>query len=138
MTESAAISIARVYDHPARGRAAHVLVDRLWPRGISKESLGLADWIPDVAPSHALRKWFGHEAAKWPEFQDRYRAELDANAAAVERCLAWCQKGPVVLLYGAKDRDHNQAVVLAGYLRAALEAAGGAGEATMQDKEGRP
>jgi uncharacterized protein YeaO (DUF488 family) len=105
--------------------AARLLIDRLWPRGLRKDALALDDWIPEVAPSHALRRWFGHDPAKWEEFQARYRAELDASPDAVERCLAWCRKGPVVLLYGAKDRDHNQAVVLSAWLRAAL-AEGGA------------
>lgn len=120
MTGKVQIGIARAYDGPDGAAAAHILVDRLWPRGIRKEALGADDWIADVAPSTALRKWFGHEPAKWQEFQARYHAELDANPAAVERCLAWCRKGPVVLLYGAKDRERNQAVVLADYLGRAL------------------
>lgn len=125
MTGAAGISVARVYDGGDTGTAARLLIDRLWPRGLRKDALALDDWIPDVAPSHALRRWFGHDPAKWEEFQARYRAELDASPDAVERCLAWCRKGPVVLLYGAKDRDHNQAVVLSAWLRAAL-AEGGA------------
>lgn len=131
MTGTAGIATARLYDGAPRGAdprpAARLLVDRLWPRGIRKEALALDDWIPEVAPSHELRRWFHHEAARWEEFEARYRAELEANPEAVERCLAWCRKGPVVLLYGAKDRDHNQAVVLAGHLKAALaaEAKGG-------------
>lgn len=114
-----AISVVRVYDHDALQRAgsgARILVDRLWPRGIRKEALGLDDWNRDVAPSAALRKWFGHRVARWDEFRRRYRAELDANPDAVERCLVWCRKGPVLLLYGAHDERHNQAVVLAELL----------------------
>ena len=127
MTGTAGIGTARLYDAADTGPAARLLVDRLWPRGIRKDALALDDWIPEVAPSHDLRRWFHHESAKWEEFEARYRAELDANPGAVERCLSWCRKGPVVLLYGAKDRDHNQAVVLAGHLKAALaaEAKGG-------------
>lgn len=122
MTGTAAISVARVYDGGDTGPAARLLIDRLWPRGLRKDALSLDEWIPEVAPSHDLRRWFHHESAKWEEFQARYRAELDASPEAVERCLSWCRKGPVVLLYGAKDRDHNQAVVLAAWLRAALAA----------------
>jgi uncharacterized protein YeaO (DUF488 family) len=127
LTGTTGISIARVYDGADTGQAARLLVDRLWPRGLRRDALALDDWIPEVAPSHELRRWFHHESAKWEEFEARYRAELDASPEAVERCLSWCRKGPVVLLYGAKDRDHNQAVVLAARLRAALaaEAKGG-------------
>lgn len=88
--------------------------------GISKAGLALDDWIREVAPSTELRKWFGHDPDRWDEFRRRYHAELDASDEALERCLAWCRKGPVVLLYGAKDRDHNQAVVLRDYLRERL------------------
>ncbi|MBK6467245.1 MAG: DUF488 family protein [Rhodobacter sp.] len=120
MTGKADISLARAYDGPDGRPGARLLVDRVWPRGRRKEDLRLDDWIRDVAPGTALRKWFGHDPAKWAEFRDRYRAELDANRDAVERCLAWCRKGPVVLIYGAKDRVHNQAVVLRDHLQEAL------------------
>lgn len=116
MTGAADIDIARVYAHPARDGRALILVDRLWPRGIRKEELGADDWIKEVAPSNELRKWFGHDPALYDEFRRRYRAQLDANPQAVGRCLEWCRKGPVRLLYGAKDEEHNQAVVLRDYL----------------------
>lgn len=114
------IATARVYDAPDETQGARLLVDRLWPRGIRKAALDCRDWIPEVAPSTALRKWFHHDAALWEEFQDRYRAELDANPAAVGRCLDWCRQGPVTLLYSARDRDRNQALVLKEYLKAVL------------------
>ncbi|MGD9669874.1 MAG: DUF488 domain-containing protein [Hyphomicrobiaceae bacterium] len=120
MTKAAHISATRVYDEPGVPQRARLLVDALWPRGIGKADLALDDWIREVAPSRNLRKWFGHDPDKWDEFRRRYRAELDDNEEAVERCLAWCRKGPVVLLYGAKDRDHNQAVALQDYLRERL------------------
>lgn len=120
MTDETSIRIARVYDDPDDIPGARLLVDRLWPRGIRKDSLRHDDWIPEVAPSTALRKWYGHDLGKWDAFRERYRAELIANRPAVDRCLDWCRKGPVVLLYGKKDRDHNQAVVLRDYLREAL------------------
>jgi uncharacterized protein YeaO (DUF488 family) len=110
------INLARVYDDARVTRGARRLVDRVWPRGIGKDDLELDDWIKAVAPSTELRKWFGHDPDRWDEFRRRYRWELDANTNAVERCLAWCRKGAVALLYGAKDREHNQAVVLRAYL----------------------
>jgi len=111
------IDLARVYDDPDAAQGARLLVDGIWPRGISKAELAHDDWIREVAPSGQLRKWFGHDPDKWNAFQRRYRAELDTNDAAVERCLEWCRKGPIVLLYGARDREHNQAVGLGDYLR---------------------
>jgi uncharacterized protein YeaO (DUF488 family) len=116
LTKSPEIGIARAYDDLTETPGARLLVDRIWPRGIAKADLALDDWIREVAPSNDLRKWFGHDPDKWDGFQSRYRTELDAKAEAVARCLDWCRKGPVVLLYGAKDRDHNQAVALRDYL----------------------
>ena len=116
MTTTPTIGIARAYDDLTGFSGARLLVDRIWPRGLRKADLRLDDWIREVAPSSNLRKWFGHDPDKWDGFGDRYRAELDGNTQAVARCLAWCQKGPVVLLYGAKDRDRNQAVILRDYL----------------------
>lgn len=124
MSGTGGIGLARVYDPSAAPNVlprARLLVDRVWPRGIRKDDLKADDWIRDVAPSTRLRKWFGHDAARWPEFRDRYRAELRNNPEAVERCLAWCRKGPVTLLYGARDEAHNQAVVLAEFLEERLQ-----------------
>jgi len=117
MTSAPDIDLARVHDDLGKTQGARLLVDRVWPRGVSKDALDLDDWIKKVARSTDLRKWFGHDPDRWEEFQRRYRAELDNNEEAVERCLAWCRRGPIILLYGAKDRDHNQAVVLREYLR---------------------
>lgn len=122
-TGPGAITTARAYglDRAAIPKgAALLLVDRLWPRGIRKADLAPDDWIRDVAPSTALRTWFGHRADRWAAFRDRYRTELAANPDAVRRCLDWCRKGPVVLMYGAHDTQHNQAVVLAEFLTDAL------------------
>ena len=120
MTVRSAIRIARVRDEIADVPGARLLVDRVWPRGVSKAALQLDDWIRDVAPSTGLRKWFGHDPERWVAFRARYLAELADTPEAVERCLAWCRAGPVVLLFGATDRDHNQAVVLRDHLREAL------------------
>jgi uncharacterized protein YeaO (DUF488 family) len=82
---------------------ARLLVGRLWPRGIAKTDLPLDAWLKDVTPSPALRIWFGHDPVKWAEFSTRYLAELRDNLAAVESALIWCRKGPVSLIYAAKD-----------------------------------
>lgn len=116
MAKKAQIEIARIRDKDASAKGAALLVDRLWPRGIRKEDLHHDDWIKDVAPSTELRKWFNHDADRWDEFRRRYRAELDDNKEAVEQCLAWCRKGPVTLLFDARDEERNQAVVLRDYL----------------------
>lgn len=110
------ISIARAYDSLPSTADARLLIDRIWPRGVARSDLHLAAWIPQVAPSTKLRKWFGHDPAKWKEFQRRYRIELDSRPEAVDQCLEWCRKGSVLLLFGAKDREHNQAIVLRDYL----------------------
>ena len=116
MTTDVDIRIARDYDKGGREDGARILVDRLWPRGLSKKDLGLDDWIKDIAPSAELRRGFDHDPEKWAGFQNRYRAELADNPEATERLMTLCRKGCVTLLYGAKDREHNQAVVLRDYL----------------------
>ncbi len=116
MSTTPDIGIARVQDAPDSTAGARLLVDRVWPRGIARADLRLDAWVRDVAPSTELRKWFGHDPERWEAFRDRYRAELDDNPEAVDRCLGWCRKGTVTLLFAAKDREHNQAVVLRDYL----------------------
>jgi len=109
------LRIKRVYLPSAETDGYRILVDRLWPRGLSKEKAAIDLWLKEVAPSDALRKWFHHEAENWDEFQRRYEAELEDNAAVAELREA-IGKGPATLLYGAKDETHNQAVVLAEFL----------------------
>jgi uncharacterized protein YeaO (DUF488 family) len=111
------IRIKRVYDPPSTGDGARILVDRLWPRGLRKESARLTLWLKDVAPTSALRTWFGHAPARWTDFSRRYRAELSANDAAVDQITKYLKAGPVTLLYAAHDEEHNHARVLAEYLR---------------------
>ena len=109
------IVFKRAYEKPARGDGIRILVDRLWPRGIKKEDLRLDAWAKALAPSTELRKWFAHDEAKWPEFRKRYRAELAANGATeiIRDLLASAKRAKTItLLYGAKDREHNEAVVL--------------------------
>ncbi len=114
------IKVERVYDHTVSGHGRRYLVERLWPRGIKKEELHLDAWLKDVAPSPELRKWFSHDPAKWEEFQRRYRAELDSHPEAWEPILEAARKGDVTLLYGARDREHNSAVLLKEYLQKRL------------------
>lgn len=116
MTGKVSIHLARAYDDLSQVHGARLLVDRLWPRGVQKEHLHLSEWTRDIAPSNALRQWFGHDPDKWQTFRQRYTAELDNNPEAVAQCAAWLHKGAVTLLYVAKDREHNNAVVLAEYL----------------------
>lgn len=109
-------AVKRVYDEPAESDGYRVLVDRLWPRGIKKETARLDEWIKELGPSTELRQWFGHEVERWPEFRDRYRAEL-ADARELWRPLIErAESGEVTLLFGARDTEHNQAVVLAEFL----------------------
>lgn len=114
------ITISRVYDREPPGPGARFLVDRVWPRGVSKDDLQLDGWLREVAPSNELRRWFGHQPERWPEFQQRYRAELDQRPEALEPLLEAARRGPVTLLYGASDRERNQAVVLRDYLEERL------------------
>ena len=112
------IRIKRLYKPAAKEDGLRVLVDRLWPRGMTKEAAKADVWMKDVAPSDALRKWFGHEPEKWAAFQKRYRAELaDKKAMIAELKRMEKEHGTLTLLYGAKDEEHNQAVVLAGILK---------------------
>jgi len=107
-----AIAIKRVYDEPKKSDGTRILVDRLWPRGLSKEKASVDVWLKEVAPSNELRKWFSHGAAKWVEFQKRYAEELKANPEGLAALRAEAKKGPITLLYGAHDEEHNQAVAL--------------------------
>ena len=110
------IHTRRVYEPPSPNDGARFLVDRLWPRGVRKEKLALTGWLKGVAPGDALRKWFKHDPAKWPEFQRRYFAELKKNSAAWQPLSEAARRGDVTLLFGAKDEAHNNAVALKNFL----------------------
>jgi uncharacterized protein YeaO (DUF488 family) len=112
------ISVKRIYDPPDAKDGARVLVDRLWPRGMRKERAELTLWLKDIGPSDDLRRWFGHDPARFAEFSRRYRAELGANKDAVNRMDDLVKAGRVTLLYAAHDTEHNEARVLADYLKA--------------------
>ena len=110
------IRIKRTYDPAARDDGSRYLVERLWPRGMKKESLALDAWLKDVAPSPGLRTWFGHRPERWGEFQRRYLQELRANPAAWKPILQASRNGVVTLLYSTHDVEHNGAVVLRKFL----------------------
>ncbi len=112
----AKVRVKRIYEAPDPSDGTRVLVDRLWARGLTKEKAALDLWLKDIAPSTELRKWFAHDPAKWEEFQKRYQAELNENEEAVTRLREEIRKGPVTLLYGARDQEHNEALVLRDYL----------------------
>ena len=116
--------VKRIYEAPKANDGARYLVDRLWPWGMKKENLIMDAWLKEVAPSTELRRWYGHDPAKWDEFQRRYRAELDANPAAWKLLLESARQGNVTLLYFARDTEHNNAVVLKSYLEERLAASG--------------
>ena len=110
------VGLKRAYEAASDSDGTRVLVDRLWPRGVTKARARIDVWLKDVAPSTQLRKWFGHDPDKWTEFQQRYRAELKGSPALAElRKLV--REGHVTLVYGARDEEHNDAVVLAKLLR---------------------
>lgn len=111
------IEIKRVYEDPGHADGTRILVDRLWPRGLSKERARVDLWLKDVAPSTELRKWFSHDPSKWTEFQARYRRELKSEADLLDVLKEKAAKGPITLLYGAKDEVHNEAVVLQSLLQ---------------------
>ncbi|HLW83278.1 MAG TPA: DUF488 family protein [Candidatus Acidoferrales bacterium] len=132
------IEVARVYDRPHQkspNSSSRYLVERLWPRGIKKESLHLDAWLKDVAPSQRLRVWYGHKLERWPEFRRRYLAELRANFAAQKgpsgrrsvepgglvALLEAIRRGDVTLLYSARDNEHNSAIVLRDFLISKLK-----------------
>lgn len=110
------IRVKRVYDPPEPADGCRILVDRIWPRGLSRERAAVDLWLRDAAPSDALRKWYAHEPARWPEFKRRYRRELEDRPAALEEIRARAREGTVTLLYAASDRERNNAVALAEFL----------------------
>lgn len=112
------IELKRIYDSPSEDDGNRVLVDRVWPRGISKEEAKLDGWWKELAPSDELRKWFSHDESKWNGFKKKYRLELDSKKDEAEKLLDKLDlRKRLTLLYGAKDEEHNQAVVLKGFIR---------------------
>ena len=116
------IQLKRAYEPAVRADGYRILVDRLWPRGLSKEKAALDGWMKGVAPSAELRRWFGHDAAKWPEFRRRYPKELRSRKDLVSAIATIASRRRVTLVYGARDTVHNDAVVLAAVVRARMNA----------------
>jgi len=112
------IRIKRAYEEPDGEDGTRILVDRLWPRGLTKEKAKVDLWLKDVAPSTELRKWFAHDPAKWAEFRSRYLEELKGKKEQLSRLRQEAAKGAVTLVYGAKDQQHNEAVILQRLLTA--------------------
>lgn len=114
------IQIKRAYQSPSAADGIRFVVDRYWPRGVKREALALEGWLKEISPSPGLCKWFGHAPERWDEFRRRYFAELDENAAALAPLLEAARRGPLTLVYGARDEEHNNAAALREYLLARL------------------
>ncbi len=112
--------VKRVYEAATKNDGKRFLVDRLWPKGVARDAARLDGWLKEVAPSDALRRWFGHDPRKWEEFRHRYFAELDRRPEAYRPLIEAAQAGAVTLVYGAKDEEHNNAVALRDFLVAKL------------------
>jgi uncharacterized protein YeaO (DUF488 family) len=114
--ETMAIHVKRAYDKPARNDGFRVLVDRVWPRGVTKEALKVDTWLRNVAPSTRLRKWFGHDPKKWDEFRRRYFKELDADPEDIRLLREKRRGGELTLVFGAKEERFNNAEAIKEYL----------------------
>jgi uncharacterized protein YeaO (DUF488 family) len=110
------VRLKRAYEKASRGDGARVLIDRLWPRGVTKKDAAIDHWLKEIAPSTDLRKWFGHDPARWTAFRRRYSNEIRANRKPLQALRALARKGPITLVYGAHDETHNDAVVLRNVL----------------------
>jgi uncharacterized protein YeaO (DUF488 family) len=106
------VRLKRAYEPPEKTDGTRILVDRLWPRGVSKEAAKLDEWIKEIAPSSELRTWFGHDPRRWDEFRKRYRAELAEHSETLKDLRRRAREGPITLVYSARDEIHNDAVVL--------------------------
>ena len=118
---SGMLRLKRVYEPAEAGDGERLLVDRLWPRGLSREKAAVDEWLKDIAPSTGLRKWFAHREERWPEFKRRYRGELREHDEIVADIARRAAHGTVTLVYGARDEQHNDAVVLAEAVRARMK-----------------
>jgi len=117
---SATIRLKRVYETPTKDDGTRILVERLWPRGVSKEKAAIDLWLKEIAPSPDLRKWYGHETSRWDEFRRRYRAEIEDRSELLSDLKQLLKDGPVTFVYAAKDELHNSALVLKEYLEGAM------------------
>lgn len=115
------IQLKRVYEEPTEDDGVRLLVERLWPRGLTKAAAAIDRWERDLAPSPELRRWFAHDPAKWPEFRRRYEHELQAHTEAIEALCTRIRTETVTFVYAARDEEHNSAVVLRDFVRARLD-----------------
>jgi uncharacterized protein YeaO (DUF488 family) len=106
------VMLKRAYEPPATGDGTRILIDRLWPRGITKERAAIHQWMKAISPSTELRKWFGHDPARWDEFRRRYAQEVHKNSDLLEQLRSLARQGPITLVYSARDEKHNDAVEL--------------------------
>lgn len=113
---AASVKLKRAYEPPARGDGTRILIDRLWPRGVSKANAAIDEWIKELAPSTSLRKWFGHDPSRWKEFRSRYAAEVHEHPEQLRRLRNLARKKPITLVYSAHDEIHNDAVALRDFL----------------------
>ncbi len=118
MSPKRTIHLKRAYDPPAPADGRRILVERLWPRGVTKEAAQLDAWVKEISPSPELRKWYAHDPEKWPEFQRRYRAELESNRSGIEELRQAMGTGAVTFVFAAKDPERNSATVLRDFLLA--------------------
>lgn len=114
------LQLKRAYEPATASDGKRILIDRLWPRGLSKERAAIDEWMKEVAPSTSLRQWFGHDPKRWPEFRRRYTRELRDHAELLRHIASLASRGRVTLVFGARDEQHNDAVVLASLIRARL------------------
>jgi uncharacterized protein YeaO (DUF488 family) len=110
------IALKRVYEKVSKTDGFRILVERLWPRGVTKEKASIDLWMKEIGPSTELRKWYAHDVEKWPEFKKRYTAELKKKKELIEQIRSQVEKGKVTFVYAAHDEEHNSAVILHGYL----------------------
>ena len=130
------LGLKRAYEPAVRADGYRILVDRLWPRGLSKEQAAVNEWMQEIAPSAALRRWFGHDPERWREFRRRYARELRAREELVGEIAALASRRRVTLVYGARDETHNDAVVLAEVVRAHMKRPNSAASRTRGSRRG--
>jgi uncharacterized protein YeaO (DUF488 family) len=116
MAKKATIRLKRANEEPSKDDGTRILVERLWPRGVSKEKAAIDLWLKEVAPSTELRKWYGHEPDRWEEFRRRYRAELDGKREVLDDLKRRLEEGPLTFVFAARDEEHNSALLLKEYL----------------------
>jgi uncharacterized protein YeaO (DUF488 family) len=114
------LRLKRAYEPASSSDGRRILVDRLWPRGLSKRRAAIDEWMKEIAPSAPLRRWFGHDPDRWPEFQRRYKRELRERGDMLRKIATLASRGPVTLVFGARDEVHNDAVVLEALVRARM------------------